>query len=239
MPFSSLATEERKVFSQNGEDGVIQAILDRIGTTNRFFVEFGCGDGMECNTAHLRRLGWSGLLMDGGAAAANHVSEIRREFITAENINDLFRKYDVPRQFDLLSIDIDGNDFWVWNRIEHRPRIVVIEYNASQAPHLRRAIRYAPNFQWTGTDYFGASLLALKTLGELKGYRLVYCERTGVNAFFVCDEALPPGYVPPPLESIYRPPNYFGTGRGFPPEQARSWVDPFSPVENLYFRIDV
>src|ERR1700722_3810434 len=99
---------EKRVFSQNGEDGVLEAIFNTIGKTNQYYVEFGVESGAECNTRYLKdRYHWKGLLMDGGYQ--NESINLRKEFITAENINALFQKYDVPKQFDLLSIDIDFN----------------------------------------------------------------------------------------------------------------------------------
>jgi hypothetical protein len=217
---------ERKVYSQNGEDGVLEAIFAAVGLTNRFFVEFGCEDATECNTAYLLDQGWQGVLMDPAGVSGNPKADVRQEFITAENIDSLLRRYVVPEEFDLLSIDIDGNDYWVWRAIAHRPRVVVIEYNAHVPPDERRSIAYDPTFQWSGTDYFGASLRALAELGERKGYRLVYCESRGVNAFFVDARVLPPSFVPRPLQLVYRPPNFDGRGARHLPDGSRVMVDP-------------
>lgn len=225
-PLLNLESAERKVFSQNGEDGVIDAIFAAVGTTNRYFVEFGAHDATECNTARLLEVGWTGLLMDGQGASRNPRAVVHKEFVTAENINFLLRKYGVPHEFDLLSIDIDGNDYWVWRAIEYRPRVVVIEYNASVPPSERRTITYDPNFRWNGSDYFGASLRALAELGNEKDYVLVHCERAGVNAFFVERSALPVGFTPRPTEEIYRPPNYFYRGQRHPPDPLRRMSDP-------------
>jgi len=227
--FSDLQASEKRVYSQNGEDGVIEALFAELGTTNKYYVEFGSGGGDECNTAWLREQGWTGLLMDGMGDSHQRRNDVRQEFITAENINDLFRKYGVPGQYDLLSIDIDGNDFWVWRQIEARARVVVIEYNAFIPPNERRTVVYDPHLVFQRTDYFGASLLALKELGQHKGYTLVYCERTGVNAFFVANEALPADFEPLAFEEIYRIPNYAGQGWRFPRETSRTMVDPFLP----------
>jgi hypothetical protein len=221
MVLSELERHERKVYSQNGEDGVLEAIFAAIGTTNRYFVEFGCGDTMECNCRRLLEQGWRGLFMD----RAGTPPLVQREHVSAENINGLLAKNEVPQVFDLLSIDIDGNDYWVWQAITWRPRVVVIEYNAHVAGD-RTAIAYDPAFEWTGTDYFGASLRALAELAEEKGYRLVYCERCGVDAFFIAADALPPGFAPAAVETLYRPPNYGNQGRRHPPDPTRAMIDP-------------
>jgi hypothetical protein len=222
----NLEQYEGRAYSQNGEDGVIAAIFKAIGVTNRYFVEFGCEQATMCNTAYLLEQGWQGLLMDGAGLSENPRAIVHKEFITADNSNGLFAKYGVPQTFDLLSIDIDGNDYWVWKAIQHRPRVVVIEYNAHVPPHERRTILYDPRFVWTGTDYFGASLLALKELGEQKSYTLVYCERTGTNAFFVATDALPPSFIPKSIETIYRPPNYLNRGWRWRKDPDRMMIDP-------------
>lgn len=103
---------ERKYFSQNGEDGIIEEVFKRIGILNHYYVEFGTEDGSECNTRYLReKLGFSGLLMDAYNSRID--INLRREFVIRENVESLFRKYKVPAEFDLLSIDIDGNDYYV------------------------------------------------------------------------------------------------------------------------------
>ena len=127
MLFDDLLNRELKVHSQNGEDGVLEMIFAEIGVTNKFFVEFGCGDATECNAAYLLEQGWHGLMMDGVGVSRNQRATVRREFITAENINFLFQKYEIPDVFDLLSVDIDGNDFWVWQAITHRPRVNALQ----------------------------------------------------------------------------------------------------------------
>jgi hypothetical protein len=222
MELNDLERLERRVYSQNGEDGVLEAIFAAVGVTNRYFVEFGCGDATECNTAYLLEQGWQGLLMDPAGVSRNMRATVRQEVVTAGNIDSLLRKYGVPEEFDLLSIDIDGNDYWVWGAITHRPRVVVIEYNAAVPPGERKVIAYDPAFQWNGSDYFGASLRALAELGGRKGFTLVYCESRGVNAFFVETRLLPPSFVPRPLEAVYRPPQY----NRYPPDD-RSLADPW------------
>jgi len=134
--------------------------------------------------------------------------DIKIEKVTAENIQHLFQKYKVPKNFDLLSIDIDYNDYWVWNAIvDYFPRVVVIEYNSSIPPTESRVVPYDPNAKWDGTNYFGASLLALKNLGLRKGYTLIGCDNNGVNAFFCKSELLNTLKIKD-IHDLYKPPKY-------------------------------
>lgn len=218
---------ERREYSQNGEDGVIAAIFAMIGTTGRYFVEFGAEDGMQSNARYLaKKKGWTGLWMDGGDWPPEN--GVKKEFITAENIESLFVKYGVPGEFDLLSIDIDGNDYWVWKAItSYRPRAVVIEYNAHIPPWESKSIPYDPRFRWDKSDYYGASLLALKKLGEKKGYTLIGTDKNGVNAFFVLNELVPGRFAPPPWPQTYHPPAFKGRqGNRHPPDpKKRPWAE--------------
>ena len=225
---------EKKIYSQNGEDGILEYIFSVIGTTNKFFVEFGVGDGLECNTRHLKEnKEWNGLMMDAGLmislgwTSLKYVSkkifeknqktkpikkiplDIKKETITVENIEKLFLKYSVPKYFDLLSIDIDSNDYWVWKAIKnYEPRVIVIEYNSTIHVEESKVIEYNPKAKWDCTNYFGASLLALTKLGESKGYRLIGCDSNGINAFF-CKAKLIQKYVKQkPNKELYRPPKF-------------------------------
>ena len=197
----ALARFELQVFSQGGEDGILTEIFRRIGTTNQRFVEFGVGDGIENNTALLVETGWSGTWLDGnprnirkiGRAFAAPIAakqiQLVEALVTAESVEGAFRDAGVPDAFDLLSIDIDGNDYWVWKAIERfRPRVAVIEYNALYGADVDWVMAYEPAYQWRGTARHGASLTALTRLAQDKGYRLVGCGLSGVNAFFVADE---------------------------------------------------
>jgi len=240
---------EKKIYSQNGEDGILEFIFNKIGTTNKFSVEFGVGNGFECNTVYLlEKRGWKGLMMDYGAdqniqwkdvmskawsnknlglvenvkkdikfikkiltrkkRSVNFQLDIKNEKVTAENIQNLFQKYNVPKDFDLLSIDIDFNDYWVWKSIiDYSPRVVVIEFNSCIPPHESKVVPYDPNSQWDGTNYFGASLLALKNLGLEKKYTLVGCDNNGINAFF-CKSDLVTELKIKGIQDLYRPPQY-------------------------------
>lgn len=211
-----------KVYSQSDEDGIIQEIFKRIGTTSRIFIEFGVETGVECNSVKLLVEGWSGLWIE---AAPQYVAEIQNHFgpflaqnklhisqnlITAENINAVFEQAGISGDIDLLSIDIDYNDYWVWKALTTvKPRVVVIEYNATLRPPMSLVVPYDPARSWDGSNYFGASLEALVRLGREKGYRLVGCNYAGVNAFFVRDDAAGGHFLDPATaEEHYEPPRY-------------------------------
>ncbi len=192
---------EQRHFSQGGEDGIISALALRIGTTNRFFVEFGVSDGSECNTAALAlRYRWSGVMIEGDAGRFAELSEVYGEragvqvvnrYVSAENIVEIFESANVPREFDLLSIDIDGNDYWVWEKLaSYRPRIVITEYNGSLPPPKRWVMQYNPSHRFDGTTYYGASLASLNALAERLGYALVGTNRGGINAFWLRNDVL-------------------------------------------------
>jgi hypothetical protein len=212
-----------KVYSQNDEDGIIQEIFLRIGTTDRRFVEFGVQTGVECNTVKLLIEGWRGLWID---ADPMKVGIMRRKFapfldrsqltlldnlVTAENINALLTHAGMDGEIDLLGIDIDYNDYWVWKAIEVvRPRVVVIEYNAAFRPPLSITVPYDPHGRWDGSNYYGASLEALVRLGAAKGYAIVGCSIAGVNAFFVrADLAGDKFCTPATAEEHYEPPRHY------------------------------
>lgn len=192
---------EVKLYAQAGEDGIIAEIFRRIGVTNKVFVEYGSGNGQENNTVWLLRNGWSGLWMEAeprNVAEAkayftpeveSHKLTITQAFITPDNIETLLATGNTPPEFDLLSSDIDGNDYWVWSKIEHyRPRVVVIEYNAMFPPPVEWVQENNPKGWWDHTSHFGASLAAFETLARKKGYRLVGCNLGGVNSFWVRED---------------------------------------------------
>lgn len=192
-----LAKYGMTVYSQNDEDGIIEYLFSCIKPTNRFFVEIGVGPpwkkgrfldvnetGLQCNCRLLAERGWNGLLIDGQQYPAR--LNVKSEFITAENVNAILAKYDVPHELDLFSLDVDGNDYWIWKALTYRPRVLVVEYNQRLAANVSKTIRYDPEFSGAkngSAAYYGASLLALKKLGDGKGYTLVYANR--VNAFFI------------------------------------------------------
>ncbi|HEY3727650.1 MAG TPA: hypothetical protein VGL51_10780 [Solirubrobacteraceae bacterium] len=227
-----LTPYELKVFSQNGEDGVLDEILRRVGLERRLFVEFGAGTGAEGVCVYLADVaGWKGRLIEADptqfellAPKYSMSSRVTAACaaITPENVESVFERLDVPETFDVLSIDIDGHDYWVWRAIEHyRPRVVVVEYNA----HLGTEPLTMPlevERAWDGTDYFGASITALRGLASEKGYELVHCDLSGVNAFFVRGELVGDRFLAPP-EVVLRAPNYKLQGRRHRPGGGR-WV---------------
>lgn len=225
---ASLVNFESKVFSQNGEDGILQEIFRRIGEGDRFSIEFGIGDGTECCTRMLLvNRGWAGLLIEGSQASVDTAKRIYggfdrvrilQTFVTSENILGVFRDHGVPESPDLLVVDIDGNDYWILDRIlsSYRPRVVVCEYSARWTPKTDWVMPYNPSHVWDGSAYFGASLAALFRLGEKHGYRLVCCESRGVNAFFVRADLIGDGFPDNSLGLAHYVPPHYGRGFGHP-----------------------
>ena len=191
-----LGESERRVHSQNGEDGLIARLFKEIETTNRYLVDLGAGaiNGQPLsNTQLLLEQGWTGTRIDGEGGHLAH-----KEWITQENIIALLSKYDVPSTFDFLSLDLDGNDFYILRAVlrgGYRPRAFVVEANAESPWDPPRTIIYNPEHRFDNSDYYGASLGAFRRLAENYGYTLVYLH-AGFNAFFVQSELLAPGCKP-------------------------------------------
>jgi len=210
-------------WSRHTGASIVGAIVAEVGVGDRVFVEFGSGaTGKECTTGKLRHDGWTGLWMDG---LGDDVL-VKKEYVTAENINALLDKHGMPEYPDVLAIDIDGVDWWVWRAVSRRPRVVVIEYNASCGPEASVTVPYRPDFKWDRTAYFGASLEALARLGRRKGYTLVWTCRIGVDAFFVRDDLVPGHFVVRPVARLWRPQRYGpvqpdGTCAGHPPSNRK------------------
>lgn len=204
---SSLEQVEFKVFSQWGEDGIIDWLVERaeIPAHLRTFVEFGVESYAEANTRFLlQNRNWRGLVMDGSVKLIQqlkgnrqlfwaHDLSAKAAFITRENINELLVEGGFSGEIGLLSIDVDGNDYWVWESISAvQPVLCICEYNAVFGDMWPISIPYERNFVRTRPDYgnlyFGASIAALRLLAKHKGYTLLGTNSAGVNAFFVRDD---------------------------------------------------
>lgn len=215
-----LGSHSFQACSQNWEDGILHEIFRRIGAGDRVFVEIGVGDGIENNTSFLLASGWGGFWIDGNPEMMPQVQHWQRQdprclkglvkFVTRENVGALLDEMDVPKTFDLLSLDIDQNTFHVWDALRsYRPRVVVVEYNASIPPGVDWKAAYGPDRVWDGTINFGASLKALEILGREMGYSLVGCDLAGVNAFFVRDDLVGDQFAAPfTAEHHYEPARY-------------------------------
>jgi hypothetical protein len=199
-PRLQLRDWEFSIFSQWGQDGIIQYLIHRVPIAHRTFVEFGVQDYHESSTRFLlMHDNWSGLLIDGDADNCDkirnqhyfwrHDLTARCAFITRENINELIGSR-FSGDLGIVVIDIDGNDYWVWEALEVvSPRIVVCEYNSVFGAHHAVTVPYQPDFVRSHAHhtnlYFGASLLALCQLAARKGYTFVGCNSHGNDAFFV------------------------------------------------------
>ncbi len=205
----SISESEFRIFSQNGEDGVLQYLLSRLEIKNKYFVEFGTQDYRESNTRFLAQKDlWAGTIIDAGEEHLEYLYKrsflgfdrditALKAFITRDNINDLLDRAKVPDDLGLLSVDIDGNDYWVLEAITQgrlKPAILVTEYNSLFGSQLCLSVPYDPAFERFKAHasglYWGASLPALARLATAWGYALVHCESRGANAFFVRRELL-------------------------------------------------
>ena len=189
-----LSLFEKKIYSQNGEDGITIKLIELIyngDNKDKFYVEFGVENGNECNTRILREnYNWKGLLMDG--SNENDSINLRKEFIIKENVVELFKKYNVPYKINVLSVDIDFNDFYCLKEIlaNYICDIVICEYNATHLANEDKVIMYDKNGRWDFSNYYGASLLSLEKLGKKYNYSLIYCNKNGVNCFFIHNDII-------------------------------------------------
>jgi hypothetical protein len=198
-------------YSQHDEDGHLLFIFTILGTLNKTTVEICCGDGLECNSTNLIiNHGWSGLLVDGdlkniekadrffkgNLSTYGYPPKCTQEWVTCDNINNIVHNAGISGEIDLLSIDVDGVDYWLWNAISVvSPRVVVVEVNTRLGPEESITVPYDPNFQaqFTGSGYAyaGASLKALEKLGQKKGYSLVGTNLYSTNAYFIRKDLMP------------------------------------------------
>ncbi len=221
----------KRISSQNDEDGILAEIFRRIGVVHKTFVEIGVGNGLENNTFALMQQGWRGTWVDANQAKVAFIREHFAEtiatgqlemvesLVNAENVNGLLASHAGHPEIDCLSIDIDGNDYHIWKALSAvNPRVAVVEYNAKYPPPASLVQRYDPAYTWAKERDGGASLAALVKLGEEKGYQLVGCNLTGVNAFFVRRDLAEDRFASPATpEHLYHPARYFlWEAGGFP-----------------------
>jgi len=234
-----------RAHSQFEEDGILLYLFSLIGFTNKKCVEICAGDGIECNTANLiLNHQFSGLLFDGDAqniakakqfyalhADSKHwPPTIVQAWITKGNINNLVRENGFEGEIDLLSLDIDGNDYWIWQALDTvNPRVVVLEFNHLWGPETSVTVPYADDFRAEATqfgfDYAGASLAAFIKLGKQKGFRFVGTNAIATNAFFVRDTVQHP-WLPEADPKMFfdHPRAKFGMEKRLPAVRDKQWV---------------
>jgi len=217
--YARLAELEFKVFSQFGDDGIIQYLAAKLDLPHRTFVEFGVEDYSESNTRFLlQKDNWSGFVMDGSQACIERLKQApyfwkcdlqaRAAFVTRENIGDLLREHcGAWGGVDLLHIDLDGNDYWIWREIDLQPAIVIVEYNSTFGCERAITVPYSPDFRRSQAHYsnlyWGASLKALYQLAMGKGYAFIGCNSAGNNAYFVRSDAMNDAVANVSLEQGY------------------------------------
>ena len=197
--------------SQNGEDGILLYLFTLAGHGSRRAIELCAGDGIENNTANLViHHDWDSLMLDGdaeliarGLAFFKRHKETHRigpklaaEWVTADNVNDILTRYGCDIDIDLLSLDMDGVDYWILKAIESRPRVIVVEYNNRIPGDRSITVPYQADFAaaggaWAGDGFFGASLGAFDKLLSARGFRLTGANRHNTNAFFLREDVLP------------------------------------------------
>jgi hypothetical protein len=229
MPMPKFRDVEFREYSQFNEDGILLYIFSVIGTTNKKCVEICGGGGLDNTTNLIINHGWNGLFFDGNLRklrkgqqfyarcvdASIRPPKLQHSWVSPENVNELLERNSYSGEIDLLSLDMDGIDYWVWKDIESiNPRVVVLEYNHALGPELSVTTPNRANFVWKGNkiskqryrgskvintlmgkevedrtdNYYGASLEAFVKLGKQKGYRLVGCESCEINAFFIRED---------------------------------------------------
>jgi hypothetical protein len=207
---------KRQVHSQSGEDGILEKIFETLEIKNGWYCEFGAGDGnWICNTRKLREEGWKGVLIEGDSASFNNLKNnygthpdvsIIESYISCEpgeSLDDLLSNTDIPKDFDLLSIDVDGNDLWIWKSLKnYTPKVVVVEYNPHYNPTDSLTIKYDPNHRFNSDNYYGATAGAFNKLAEEIGYKLIG-STAGLNLFY-CKKEISDKFKELDINEVYK-----------------------------------
>lgn len=257
-----------KVYSQGDEDGILGEIFSRLQIEKGVFLEVGVGNGLECNSLYLLHQGWRGWWIENNNRIdATFIKETFKSLVDMQRLGldfSGFYAHKLPQKFqefgfcheyfeknggiDLLSINIDGNDIYLLKSLKdidraYHPKVISIEYNAKFPPHLAKKMLYNPYHSWQGTDYGGASLLALAIEAQLLNYQLVGVSICGTNAFFVRRDLISNQFVAEnpaddrayvqTVRTLYQPPRYYlihdhFASFGYPPDFG-DYVDLMTP----------
>lgn len=221
QPAFSLEGLKKSVHAQGAEEDMLQRIFALAPPVDRFCVDVGASDGLRNSNVALllKEQDWRGVLVEGsahrfGRLQENFKNDERTRLVHArvqpDDVDAVLEAAGVPAHFDLLSLDIDGNDWWVWRALKRaRPRVVVVEYNPYWEPPQRWVMAYDQDHAWDGSTHYGASLESFAALGKEKGYELLCCDDNGNNAFFVDAPLFPRfGVVDNRPQALYRPAMY-------------------------------
>ncbi|TPX52773.1 hypothetical protein SeMB42_g01177 [Synchytrium endobioticum] len=223
----NIGEHELKVFSQNGEDGILHYVFSNIGHGDRYYVEFGSSNASECNTRLLyENNGWDGILMDGNGISPDK-RVVHNHMITPKNIVELFQQYSVPKKFSLLSVDIDSYDYWVLKAIleaGYRPRVLLMEINRNF--EMDEAYTVNQSTYWDLHSLFGFSPKAARDICDKHGYHMVHLDRNVINAVCINRATL--------SEVIQE-----RTGYVVHPEELKKWLPPWGYVYKRSYAIHV
>jgi hypothetical protein len=161
--------------SQKGQESIINYTFECIGTTNKYYVELGAIDGhLYSNTANLRvNNGWSGLLIEGNPEIpSNPDINLHNRRIFKNNICEILKEFNVPKDHDFICIDLDGFDYWITKAVleEYSPRVIMVETNVRFEPNQSWTLKYNENWDWDGSSWYGASPYAFKKMLNEFGY---------------------------------------------------------------------
>lgn len=216
-----LERAEKRYFSQHGEDGVLEYIFSRIPTEHNYIVEFGAYDGICMSNSRywIKEKNWSAYLIEADKRFFKRLEKLYQStsnvtyenaMVDEDNINLLFKSAGVPEKFEILSIDIDSIDYYVWEAlVDFTPKIVMIEYNSSILPDEEYIVPRDKVSELAGTHKENASALSYYNLAISKNYRLIYGELSGANLFFIHESYVKyfePFNIMP--KDVYQPPQF-------------------------------